>query len=103
MALLLQITSGRGPTECCWVVARLAETILVDARKQGLLAEIIEEEAGAERGALLSALLDLDGAGTEGFAAGYEGTIQWIGSSTFRPGTSVKIGLSASNGYRYRK
>ena len=30
MTVLLQITSGRGPVECCWVVARLAEAMIVE-------------------------------------------------------------------------
>ena len=90
MSILLQITSGRGPAECCWVVARLAESIIADAQNIGLNAEIIEEEAGPEKGTLFSALLHLDGEGAERFAASYEGTIQWIGYSIFRPGHKRK-------------
>ena len=90
MQILLQITSGRGPAECCWVVARLAESIIADAHKESLHAEIIEEESGPEKGTLFSALLHLDGEGAERFAARYEGTIQWIGYSTFRPGHKRK-------------
>jgi peptide chain release factor len=67
------------------VVARLAETIIADARNNGLNAEVIEEESGSEKGTLLSALIHLDGEGAKDFAAGYDGTIQWIGYSTFRP------------------
>lgn len=85
MSILLQITSGRGPVECCWVVARLAESLIAEARKQRLQAEIIETEAGGEKETLLSALIHLDGEGAEGFVASYEGTIQWIGNSPFRP------------------
>ena len=90
MAILLQITSGRGPTECCWVVARLAEALLADARGNRLHAEIIEQEQGPEQGTLLSALLHIGGSEATRFAAGYEGTIQWIGTSTFRPGHKRK-------------
>ena len=90
MTILLQITSGRGPVECCWVVARLADAVLVDARKNNLQAEIIEEESGPESGTLHSALLHLEGSGVDQFVAGYEGTIQWIGTSTFRPGHKTK-------------
>jgi len=71
--------------ECCWVVARLAESLIAEARKQRLQAEIIETEAGGEKETLLSALIHLDGEGAEGFVASYEGTIQWIGNSPFRP------------------
>jgi len=90
MSILLQITSGRGPVECCWVVARLAETIISDTRKNGLHAEIIEEESGPEKGTLLSALIHLDGNGAEAFANSFVGTIQWIGYSTFRSGHKRK-------------
>jgi len=64
--------------------------MLVHARKQGLHAEIIEEETGPEKGTLFSALIHLDGEGAERFAASYEGTIQWIGYSTFRLGHKRK-------------
>jgi peptide chain release factor len=68
----------------------LAESIITDARNIGLNAEIIEEETGPEKGTLFSALLHLDGESVELFAASYEGTIQWIGYSTFRPGHKRK-------------
>ena len=58
--------------------------------KNNLQAEIIEEESGPESGTLHSALLHLEGSGAEQFVAGYEGTIQWIGTSTFRPGHKTK-------------
>jgi len=63
----------------------LAESLIAEARKQRLQAEIIETEAGGEKETLLSALIHLDGEGAEGFVASYEGTIQWIGNSPFRP------------------
>ena len=68
------------------MAARLAESIISDSRRNGLNAEIIEEEVGSEKGTLLSALIHLDGSEAKQFAASYEGTIQWIGYSTFRPG-----------------
>ena len=90
MSLLLQITSGRGPVECCWVVAQLADAMLADARNNNLHAEIIEEESGPETRTLHSALLHLEGSGAEQFAGGYEGTVQWIGMSAFRIGHKRK-------------
>lgn len=88
--MLLQITSGRGPAECAWVVARLAESLLAEARLAGVTAHLIEEEAGPERGTLLSALIHLAGEGCHAFAARVEGTVQWIGASGFRPGHKRK-------------
>ncbi len=88
--VLLQLTSGRGPAECAWVVARLVDAILADAWWAGLEAEMIEKEDGSEKDTFLSALVHLAGEGCDAFAAGYEGTVQWIGKSTFRPGHKRK-------------
>jgi peptide chain release factor len=90
MSLLLQITSGRGPVECCWVVARLSETMQTDASRQGLCAAVIEEEPGTENGTLFSAMIHIDGDGCNAYAASWVGTVQWIGNSPFRHGHKRK-------------
>jgi len=90
MQIILQITSARGPVECCWVVARLAEELVADAAKQGLVAAVIEEEPGPEKGTLMSALIHIDGEGCPAFAASWVGTVQWIATSPFRPGHKRK-------------
>jgi peptide chain release factor len=88
--VLLQITSGRGPVECAWVAAQLADALVAEARGAGLQAELMEEEHGPEDGTLLSALIHLTGNGCDTFAAAIEGTVQWIGYSRFRPGHKRK-------------
>ena len=88
--VLLQITSGRGPVECAWVVARLVYAILADATRAGFKAEMIEKEDGSEKETLLSALIHLVGEGCDTFVAGYEGTVQWIGKSCFQPWSKRK-------------
>lgn len=86
MQILLQITSARGPVECCWVVALLTEMLLADAARNGIAAAVIDEENGSEKGTLTSALIHLDGGNyVSAFAALYIGTIQWIAQSPFRP------------------
>ena len=45
----LQITSGRGPVECCRVVALVLEKILREAQKRKLRVEILEKETGPDR------------------------------------------------------
>lgn len=90
MTVLLQITSGRGPVECAWVAARLVESLTAEARQAGLKVDTVEEEVGPEGGTLLSALLQVEGENAEDFAAGLEGTIQWIGYSRYRPGHKRK-------------
>ena len=88
--VLLQITSGRGPVECAWVVGQLAKSVITEARKAGLQAEILEMEDGPEGDTLLSALLHLSGSECNTFANSLLGTVQWIGYSTFRPGHKRK-------------
>lgn len=82
---LIQITSGRGPVECAWVAAQLLEALLAEARGAQLDAEVIEAEPGPDAGTLRSALIHLSGDDCAAFAAALEGTVQWIGTSRFRP------------------
>ncbi|MEZ0373398.1 MAG: peptide chain release factor H [Candidatus Sericytochromatia bacterium] len=81
----LQISAGQGPAECAWVVARLAEYLTGEARAAGLACECLEAEAGSEPGTLKSVLLSLGGPGAEAFARDWQGTVQWIGRSLYRP------------------
>ena len=59
----LQITSGRGPVECCRVVALVLEKILREAQKRKLRVEILEKETGPVNRTLLSVVVALEGAG----------------------------------------
>ena len=74
---IIQITSGRGPAECCWVAAKVLKQLLKEATEFGLHYEIIHREAGEENRTLKSASIKLEGPGTEEF---------------------LKIGLELSNG-----
>ena len=57
----LQITSGRGPAECCRVVALVLERIVKQAQAKGLKVEMIERETGPVNRTLLSATIALQG------------------------------------------
>ena len=83
----LQITSGRGPEECCWVVARLVDILTREAIETGIKVRTLEEIPSEMPETLKSALLALEGEKSEleYFVAGWTGTIQWIGRSPFRP------------------
>lgn len=98
MSRWLQITSGRGPDECCWVVFQLAKQIISEAEQAGIKARMIEVVAGDRPKTYRSALIGLEGKAFDAFIKGYEGTIQWIGSSMFRPKHKRKnwfVGVSA--------
>lgn len=84
MTQLVQISSGRGPAECSWVVAQVLRILLEEARSKGLVATTLLREQGEENGTLLSAVVQLSGNAVEEFAGYWCGTIQWIGQSRFR-------------------
>ena len=84
LKLYLQITSGRGPVECCRVVTEVLEMILTEAKLKGLEAEIVDCEKGVEPRTMFSAVLLLQGENLNDFSATWEGTVQWIAQSPYR-------------------
>lgn len=82
--IYLQITSGRGPAECCRAVALVLEKILRKAKELKLEAEVLEREQGEINRTLSSAIVSLEGSKCEEIADEWEGTIQWIAQSPYR-------------------
>lgn len=82
--IYLQITSGRGPAECCRVVALVLEKILMQARQLGLTTEVLEREEGEMNRTLFSAIIFLEGSKVDDIVDEWEGTIQWIAQSPYR-------------------
>ena len=80
----IQITSGRGPAECCRTVFKVVEKILKEAKLRGIYAEVVKREEGEMKGTLFSAVLFLVGENLEDFTDSWEGTIQWISQSPYR-------------------
>jgi peptide chain release factor len=81
----VQISSGRGPAECCWVVARIVERVRAEAAAAGLSIDEIELEPGPQPHTLHSALLRVTGTRRAELLSRWAGTVQWIGDSPFRP------------------
>lgn len=82
--IYLQITSGRGPTECCRVVALVLEKILKQAKDLKLETEVLEREQGEMNRTLFSAIISLEGSKVDEIVDEWEGTIQWIAQSPYR-------------------
>jgi len=80
----IQITSGRGPVECCWVVAQVLKYFIEDIKKAKIKYTLLQREHGTENGTLQSATIQLRGKELETFLKDWLGTIQWIGKSSFR-------------------
>ncbi|RZS99479.1 peptide chain release factor H [Aquimarina brevivitae] len=81
---LIQITAGRGPAECCWVVAQVLKYFLKEVQEIGLSYEVIHRSPGNENATLQSATVKLKGSDVDAFLKKWLGTIQWVGTSTFR-------------------
>ena len=82
---IIQITSGRGPAECCWVVAQVLKKFLEAAKEQAFGYNILQREKGIENGTLQSVTVQLKGKKLDVFLNQWIGTIQWKGVSAFRP------------------
>ncbi|MCQ9640542.1 peptide chain release factor H [Chryseobacterium sp. WG14] len=84
MEKLIQITSGRGPLECQWVVAKVLKIFLEEIKQHTIDYEIIHRENGDENLTLKSVTLLLKGKEINNFLKGWLGSICWMGKSTFR-------------------
>ncbi len=81
----LHITSGNGPVECAWAVAQILPTMREEAGERGIATQVIEAVSGECDGTYRSVLLRLQGDTCAEWAAQWQGTVQWIGRSPFRP------------------
>ena len=81
---IIQITSGRGPAECQWVVAKVLKYFIEDCALHKIETKVLSKEKGFENRTIQSATVALKGKQLEHFLNNWLGTIQWIGTSTFR-------------------
>ena len=84
MEKIIQITAGRGPAECTWVVAQVLKKVLEEAQVQELETILLQRESGQENGTIETAFIAVKGKNAEQFVKSWIGTIQWIGQSQFR-------------------
>lgn len=85
----LLVSAGKGPAECCLAVARIAALMSQEAAAAGLTLRVLVETPGPVPETVQSALFAVDGGDADTRAAwlsGWEGTIQWVCESPFRPG-----------------
>lgn len=82
--MIIQITSGKGPAECCRVVACVQSLMLKQAKQHGIEVDVLENKPGELNGTLLSATMMVEGYNLEAFVKDWNGTIQWIAQSPYR-------------------
>ena len=83
--LWLQLSAGRCPDECAWVVGQLAPRLTAELQARGLAVEEINRTPGQHPGTARSVLLRVSGPEVQTQVADWLGTIQWIGASPYRP------------------
>jgi peptide chain release factor len=84
MEKIIQITSGRGPAECSWVVAQVLKTFIEEAKQNNIKTTMLHRETGIENGTVETATILLESDTMDTFIKSWIGTIQWIGQSQFR-------------------
>lgn len=82
--VIIQITAGKGPLECCRVVYKILELMLKQTAQLGVELTIVEQKSAGTNGTLLSATLLAQGNKLDAFIAEWQGTIQWIAQSPYR-------------------
>ncbi len=98
MRTWIQITSGRGPAECAWVVPRVLRCLIEEAANAGISIDPLESVEGPFLGTLDSVLVAASGPSLTAFLARWTGSILWIGTSPFRPTYKRKnwfVGISS--------
>lgn len=83
--LWLQMSAGRCPSECEWVVGRLVPVLTRELTARGLAVEEIDRAPGTNTGDARSVLLRVSGPEVASRVADWLGTVQWIGASPYRP------------------
>lgn len=81
---IIQLTSGRGPLECQWVLAQLLSIFEKTLYAMGIDFEIIESSDGQKPNTLQSVTLLAKGNRLSDALSKWEGSVLWIGQSPFR-------------------
>lgn len=84
--IYIQITSGRGPVECCRVVMFITKKMIEQIKGLGYEVEIVEHEDGPEYGCMFSVTLSVEGENFMSLKDEWEGSVLWVAQKNpFRP------------------
>ena len=81
---IIQLSAGKGPAECAFVVAKVLKLFLKELINNKIEYIILHKENGIENCTVQSVSIQLKGNHLADFLKDWLGTIQWIGTSTFR-------------------
>ncbi len=86
--ILLQLSAGQGPIECCKAVGLAVKTIEKQCREKGITLDVIEAVATKEKGCFKSALLQFNSTEhhlAKQFVESWQGAMLWVCQSQYRP------------------
>ncbi|MCP4990476.1 MAG: peptide chain release factor H [Colwellia sp.] len=91
--ILLQLSAGQGPVECCKAIGLALKAIEKQCREKEIKLDIVEIIATKERDCFKSALLQLDSkkadsekeSSAKKIAESWQGAMLWVCQSQFRP------------------
>lgn len=82
----VQLTSGQGPEECELAVRHVLERFLDEANENTVNVDILEKESGIKSDNYKSVMLSLWGDNNiDRFLTRWNGTVQWVCQSPYRP------------------
>jgi peptide chain release factor len=88
--ILLQLSANTGPEECCLAVRKALAYLIDEAAALTVRVEVLEQVAGERPGNLRSVLLALEGVHAHALAQRWQGNLQWVCASPYRPGHKRK-------------
>lgn len=88
--ILLQLSANIGPEECCLAVRHALAYLHQEAATLGVHMTVVETVPSEHPGNLRSVLLALEGTAALDLARRWQGSVQWICTSPYRPGHKRK-------------
>jgi len=88
--ILLQLSANTGPEECCLAVRKALAYLIDEAAALVVRVEVLEQVPGEHPGNLRSVLLALEGEQAHALAQRWQGSVQWVCPSPYRPGHKRK-------------
>ncbi|MGY6648085.1 peptide chain release factor H [Wenyingzhuangia sp. IMCC45574] len=82
---IIQFSAGNGPAECTWVVAQVVKEFIKETSQENIQYQIITKTLGEYERTIRSVLIQVSGKQVNEYINTWLGSIQWVGSSPYRP------------------
>jgi peptide chain release factor len=104
--ILLQLSAGQGPLECCRAVGLALEQLERECNRHRVRCTLLEEVSAHQRGCYKSVLLKLDannGDLAKQIAYNWQGAMLWVCQSQFRPKHKRKNWYFSGHAYEFNE